>query len=701
VVLDRLPSWLVPVLLGAAQLAVWPGGALLFRAPVRPAEVAWGVTATVLACAALAFRRRYPVLALAGVAGASALGEPIGSEYALGLLNLGELLALYSVAVRRRLPVSIGATAGLVGWHLLIGFVLTGTPDDVRLIEYLLVLGSGYGRRRWIEGRHAAAAQLARAEAEQERAAVAERERLARELHDVSAHHLTSIVVTVDAARKLAGKRAELAAEALDFSARTGRETLSALHRLVAVMRTVEGDDDQPLQAQLNELAGGFNQLGLEVTVSVADGVPAALSAALHGIAREALTNALRYAPGSQVRVGVGHRGGSVELTVDDDGAGDATAGAALGSGRGLAGARERAAAVGGTFAAGPRPEGGWRVLAVLPAATASTWSRSVLERPVDVATVVAIAGFPLLATLAADPGSAPVVAAVAVAHAAPLLWRRQAPWLVLAGVLTTGWLAPLALLTGLAGQVTVIFAVGGVAEFVAVHAVAAYGRRRWTVWPAVPVAAAGLGAVLVAIAAADGVLPGGPVTTARILGAWWVGAAILLAPLSVVWGEAYAQRRRRERVLASERAALAAAADKAVAVAHAERLAIAAELRSVVLHRAAQVVTVAEEGRLADVADEARGTLGAMRELLGSLRGDQPVDGRAPQPTAEAIDALCREHREAGREVTLDRPENAPAIPADVDLSAFRVVEAALSTGDTGPAVVRWSTSRADSRSW
>ena len=51
---------------------------------------------------------------------------------------------------------------------------------------------------------------------------------------------------------------------------------------------------------------------------------------------------------------------------------------------------------------------------------------------------------------------------------------------------------------------------------------------------------------------------------------------------------------------------------------------------------------------------------------------------------------ALCREHREAGRQVTLDRPENAPAVPADVDLSAFRVVEAALSAGDTGPAVVR-----------
>jgi hypothetical protein len=182
----------------------------------------------------------------------------------------------------------------------------------------------------------------------------------------------------------------------------------------------------------------------------------------------------------------------------------------------------------------------------------------------------------------------------------------------------------------------------------------------------------------------------GASVTTASILGTWWVAAAILLALLSVAWGEAYAQRRRRERALASDRAALAAAADKAVAAAHAERLAIASELRSVVLHRAAQVVTVAEEGRLGAVADEARGALGAMRELLGSLRSDQPVDGRAPQPTVEAIDVLCREHPEAGREVTLDRPENAPVIPADVDLSAFRVVEAALSAGDTGPAAVR-----------
>src|SRR5829696_3538460 len=160
--MERLPSWLVPVVLGAAQLVVWPGGALLVRAPVRPAELAWGVTATVLTCAALVARRRYPLPALAGVAGASALGEPVGSEFALVILGVAELIALYSVAVRYRLAVPLGCSAVLLAWHAVVGLALDGAPDDLRLIEYLVVVGTGYGHRRWLDGRRAAAEQLAR-----------------------------------------------------------------------------------------------------------------------------------------------------------------------------------------------------------------------------------------------------------------------------------------------------------------------------------------------------------------------------------------------------------------------------------------------------------------------------------------------------------------------------------------------------------
>jgi glucose-6-phosphate-specific signal transduction histidine kinase len=134
----------------------------------------------------------------------------------------------------------------------------------------------------------------------------------------------------------------------------------------------------------------------------------------------------------------------------------------------------------------------------------------------------------------------------------------------------------------------------------------------------------------------------------------------------------------------------LTLAARNAVAAALAERRTIAAELSGSVLDRAARVVTVAEEGRLDAVGDEARAALAAMRQLLGNLRDSARSQRLDPQPTAAALDRLCAEHRAAGREVQLDRPPTTPRLPAEVDLSVHRVVEAALGAGDTVPARIR-----------
>ncbi|MFH0252208.1 sensor histidine kinase, partial [Streptomyces chitinivorans] len=215
-----------------------------------------------------------------------------------------------------------------------LGLVLAAVPRVVGT-------GTGLSRRRRLAARHAAAARLARAEAERDRASDEERHRLARELHDVGAHHLTSAVVTAEAARRLGGSRPELTAEALETAARDGRETLSALRELVAVMRTEAEGEPHTWNGRIAELAAGVGGLGGPVETDLRADLPGGLGETVFAIVREALTNTLRHAPGAAVRVVVGHHGGLLEVTVDNaappDGGAPHASGAVrgLGSGRG------------------------------------------------------------------------------------------------------------------------------------------------------------------------------------------------------------------------------------------------------------------------------------------------------------------------------------------------------------------------------
>ncbi len=158
----------------------------------------------------------------------------------------------------------------------------------------------------------------------------------------------------------------------------------------------------------------------------------------------------------------------------------------------------------------------------------------------------------------------------------------------------------------------------------------------------------------------------------------------LFLAP---VWGAGVTVRARRLRVLAREDSELADSVRQTEAAADDERRRLAVSLQDAVLRRTAGVVELARQGRLDEVAAEARSALAAMRELLHSL-GDAETSRQrlAPQPTAAELDALCRQLRSAGREVTLRGiPEAVSGLPASVALSAYRVVEAALGAGDRG----------------
>ncbi|MBT2385062.1 two-component sensor histidine kinase [Streptomyces sp. ISL-11] len=201
----------------------------------------------------------------------------------------------------------------------------------------------------------------------------AERLELARELHDLIAHHVTGIVVQAQAARftTLDGPAAAAAFERIETSA---GESLHAMRRLVGVLR--EGDARTEPVAGLPEvraLTESFARTGPPVVLYIEQGmedwIPGEVAAGVHRVVREALTNIRKHAAdATAVRVGVRGVPAGVELRIADDGKHAATlSDRARGGGFGLVGLSERAKAMGGLLRAGPAPEGGWEVTALFP----------------------------------------------------------------------------------------------------------------------------------------------------------------------------------------------------------------------------------------------------------------------------------------------------------------------------------------------
>jgi signal transduction histidine kinase len=206
---------------------------------------------------------------------------------------------------------------------------------------------------------------------EARRRAGEERLRIARELHDVLAHNISLINVQAGVALHLMDEQPGQSRSALVAIKQASNDALEELRSVLDVLR--QGEEQPPRApasdlAHLNSLVAGVSATGLEVRTRV-EGTPRPLPAgvdlAAFRIVQEALTNLTRHAGPASATVLVGY--GSEELTaqVDDDGRGPASNGA--GQGNGIRGMRERAAALGGELAAGPRPGGGFRVRARLP----------------------------------------------------------------------------------------------------------------------------------------------------------------------------------------------------------------------------------------------------------------------------------------------------------------------------------------------
>jgi signal transduction histidine kinase len=329
--------------------------------------------------AALVLRRRAPVLTWLTIWAGIAL---------LCLLAHNSLRGLAFTFVLLAAAYSLGAHASfrrtVAGLLLIVPVVVViGNKGDLGL-----VLGKGGGGGPgvtlallqlvafWLAGvlvhaRGQAAALAARSaelQRQAEQAAAAERTRIARELHDIVAHHLSVIVLQAAGARA-SGKPAGPPLEKIENSA---RQALAETRRLLGVLRDPDeeaGLDPQPGIGNLDALAASVRAAGLPVHL-VIDGDPAALPAAVdvsvYRIVQEALTNVLRHAGPARAEVAIGCADDIVTVEVTDNGIAEPGRNAPAG-GHGLAGMRERAAVFGGELAAGPRPGGGFAVRARLP----------------------------------------------------------------------------------------------------------------------------------------------------------------------------------------------------------------------------------------------------------------------------------------------------------------------------------------------
>ncbi|MGU3437427.1 sensor histidine kinase [Actinomycetes bacterium M1A6_2h] len=339
----------------------------------------WGALAFAAALAVMAaaacLRRRYPIVAyLAAVAVTGCLVVSIGD---LGFTPL-YWVAIVCLAVRVSGAALVAcASVGVAGDALASSVNASSwvVPALNILISYsvLLLLGKVIAHNRSQARLSETALATARAEHEArlEEAIESERRTMARELHDVAAHHLTGMIIQARSADKVIGGDPDRAQELLRDVIDSGQRTLDGLRQIVGILR-YSSDEHAPPQPVIGDIAGlaeasrhALRTVDVEIDDDI-ENVDSAVQLACYRITQESLANAMRHSPGSDASVRLFRRNGSVHLTVEDTGH-DGPAAAGDGQGLGIAGMRERAMLLGGRLDAGPGAGGGWHVTAELP----------------------------------------------------------------------------------------------------------------------------------------------------------------------------------------------------------------------------------------------------------------------------------------------------------------------------------------------
>jgi signal transduction histidine kinase len=402
--------WVLDVLVAlVAGLAGLPEAYHSANGAAPASEHPFGLAlALFLSAAPLLVRRIWPVPVLGCVLAAS-LAIVIASDHHTAN-GLALLVALYTVATLRPRREALACAAVFELVIVAITIWLAGSSWWYPAIFLSGLVGAALWLGLYFATRHAYLAELrdraARLERERDQqgalAAAAERARIAREMHDIVAHHLTVMVTLSDAAIAVSDSSAERSDRATDVMRRvsaTGRTALADTRRLLGVLRdpprqdagenavdeAAEARQPVPGLAQLDALIEQVRSAGLETTLEVrgeAPEVPVGVQLTVYRLVQEALTNTLKHGgAGARAAVRLRFQPGELLVDIDDDGAGARASGAGVSSGTkttspsapatatagsGLVGMRERARAYGGDVQAGPRPPGGWKVSARL-----------------------------------------------------------------------------------------------------------------------------------------------------------------------------------------------------------------------------------------------------------------------------------------------------------------------------------------------
>ncbi|MDT0405381.1 sensor histidine kinase [Streptomyces edwardsiae] len=341
-------------------------GTLVGGVPLRPFDTL-AVVAVALQALPLAVRRRWPLVCLALVTAGFALDQlrgyhsPAGTALPVALLSVGAYLEHY-----RRTTIAVCTVAYLA---LIVGFHRLGPGEPAsEFVTFYLAVALAWGIGAWLRSTRVAEAERRHRVAEETR--TTERARIARELHDVVTHHVTAMVVQAEAARYLTAAPDRLD-QTLTAVTDTGRRAITDLRHLLDLLQPDHGPEARtPPVGRLLPLVEQTRRAGQPVKFTE-EGTPAPSTGSAdlvaYRVVQEALTNALKYAHGGATRVDVRHSERQITVEVGTEGSGTPVTSSPGGSGRGLAGLRERVDVLGGDFSAGPQPDGGFVVRARIP----------------------------------------------------------------------------------------------------------------------------------------------------------------------------------------------------------------------------------------------------------------------------------------------------------------------------------------------
>jgi signal transduction histidine kinase len=365
---------------GIALVAVCVAATLLLNeqlaATPRGVDVAW-VTLTAAGCLPVVFVRSTPVLASTVALGVSLLGMLLGYPMVAPVVVALALVAL--AATRADVPQTgtLGVLSGTV-----IAMIAISRADHDQLIA--AVGGFAVGMLPALAGEKLRAARAQAADAQElarraeelrnhdiQRAVAEERLRIARDVHDITGHHLSAIALQAGGAARTS--QDPVASATLRRIHELAQETLGQTRRALGVLR----DEDEPAAlaplprlADVDQLITTVRDAGVQAELHVAGDVrdvPEAVEICAYRVIQESLTNVVRHARVDAARVLIAYGPDALTVTIDDEGVGDSRHRDGQGRpGGGLVGMRERLTLIGGDLAAGPR-DGGWTVSATLP----------------------------------------------------------------------------------------------------------------------------------------------------------------------------------------------------------------------------------------------------------------------------------------------------------------------------------------------